>query len=34
MGIRFTWELTFDLPNWVDKIHDYIWEDSDDVEER
>lgn len=30
MTIRFSWELSFDLPPWVEKIHDYVWTDDED----
>ena len=32
MSIKFTWELYFDMPKWVDKIHDYVWEPEDEDE--
>jgi len=30
MSIKITWELSFDMPKWVDKIHDYVWEPEDE----
>jgi hypothetical protein len=33
MSIKFTWELYFDMPKWVDKIHDFVWEDTEDDNE-
>ena len=32
MSIKFTWELYFDMPKWVDKIHDFVWEPEDEDE--
>ena len=33
MSIKFTWELYFDMPKWVDKIHDFVWEDTEEDNE-
>ena len=30
MSIKFTWELCFDMPKWVEKIHDFVWEGDDE----
>jgi len=32
MSIKFTWELCFDMPKWIEKIHDYVWEPEDEDE--
>ncbi len=33
MRLGLNWEIYFDLPKWVERIHDYVWteeeEDSD-----
>ena len=33
MSIKFTWELCFDMPKWVEKIHDFVWEPEDEDED-
>ena len=33
MGIRFSWELEFSMPAWVEKIHDFVWEPDEEDEE-
>ena len=30
MSIRFSWELEFSMPGWVEKIHDFVWEPEED----
>lgn len=30
MTIKFSWELSIDMPAWVEKLHDYVWEDNED----
>ena len=30
MSIKISWELVFDMPKWVEKIHDYVWEPEDE----
>jgi hypothetical protein len=32
MSFKFTWELYFDMPKWIEKIHDYVWEPEDEDE--
>ena len=32
MSLKFTWELYFDMPKWIEKIHDYVWEPEDEDE--
>lgn len=32
MTIRFSWELSFVMPAWVEKIHDFVWEPEDEDE--
>ena len=32
MSIKFTWELCFDMPKWVENIHDFVWEPEDEDE--
>ena len=33
MSIKFTWELCFDMPKWVEKIHDFVWEETEEEDE-
>jgi hypothetical protein len=32
MRLGLNWEIYFDLPKWVERIHDYVWEPDDDDE--
>ncbi len=32
MRLGVNWEIYFDLPKWVERIHDYVWTGDDDDE--
>jgi hypothetical protein len=32
MRLGINWEIYFDMPKWVERIHDYVWEPEDDDE--
>lgn len=30
MSFEFNYSVNFDLPKWVERIHDYVWQEDDE----